>query len=41
LPYLYLSDDELKGLLALEAAGADIQAQDLPTSPPVPLRALA
>jgi mannose/fructose/N-acetylgalactosamine-specific phosphotransferase system component IIB len=40
LPFLYLSDDELKGLLALEAAGADIQAQDLPTSPPVPLRAL-
>ncbi len=40
LPYLYLTDDELRGLLALEAAGADIQAQDLPTTTPVPLRAL-
>ncbi len=41
LPYLYLTDDELRRLLALEAAGADVQAQDLPTSAPVPLRSLS
>jgi mannose/fructose/N-acetylgalactosamine-specific phosphotransferase system component IIB len=40
LPYLYLTDDELRDLRALEAAGADIQAQDLPTSSSVPLRSL-
>jgi mannose/fructose/N-acetylgalactosamine-specific phosphotransferase system component IIB len=40
LPYLYLSDDELHGLQTLSAAGAEITAQDLPTSPAVPLRAL-
>jgi mannose/fructose/N-acetylgalactosamine-specific phosphotransferase system component IIB len=40
LPYLYLSDDELRGLVALEAEGAEITAQDLPTSTPVPLRAI-
>ncbi|HKT59550.1 MAG TPA: PTS sugar transporter subunit IIB [Gemmatimonadales bacterium] len=40
LPYLYLSDDELRGLVALEAQGAEITAQDLPTSTPVPLRAI-
>ncbi|MGH7511500.1 MAG: PTS system mannose/fructose/N-acetylgalactosamine-transporter subunit IIB [Gemmatimonadales bacterium] len=38
LPYLYLTDDELGGLVALEASGAEISAQDLPTSAPVPLR---
>jgi mannose/fructose/N-acetylgalactosamine-specific phosphotransferase system component IIB len=38
LPYLYLTDDELRGLVALEAAGAEIIAQDLPTSAAVPLR---
>jgi mannose/fructose/N-acetylgalactosamine-specific phosphotransferase system component IIB len=41
LPYLYLTDDELRSLQALEAAGADIHAQDLPTSPPVALRSLS
>lgn len=41
LPYLYLTDDELRGLQALEAAGAEIQAQDLPTTTPVPLRSLS
>ena len=41
LPYLYLTDDELRGLVALESAGAEIAAQDLPTSAPVPLRSLA
>jgi len=40
LPYLYLTDDELRGLVTLEAAGAEINAQDLPTSAPVPLRAI-
>lgn len=41
LPYLYLTDDELQGLRNLEAAGAEIQAQDLPTTTPVPLRSLS
>ncbi|HET8834088.1 MAG TPA: PTS sugar transporter subunit IIB [Gemmatimonadales bacterium] len=40
LPYLYLTDDELRGLVALAAEGAEITAQDLPTSSPVPLRAI-
>lgn len=40
LPYIYLTDDELRGLVALEASGAEIAAQDLPTTTPVPLRAL-
>ncbi len=41
LPYLYLTDEELRQLVALEAAGAEVSAQDLPTSKSVPLRALA
>jgi PTS system mannose-specific IIB component/fructoselysine and glucoselysine-specific PTS system IIB component len=41
LPYLYLTDDELRGLVALQASGAEIAAQDLPTSSPVALRVLA
>jgi PTS system mannose-specific IIB component/fructoselysine and glucoselysine-specific PTS system IIB component len=41
LPYLYLTDDELRSLVALEAGGADISAQDLPTTAPVALRAIA
>jgi mannose/fructose/N-acetylgalactosamine-specific phosphotransferase system component IIB len=40
LPYLYLTDDEMIRLEALEAAGAAISAQDLPTTPPVTLKAL-
>jgi mannose/fructose/N-acetylgalactosamine-specific phosphotransferase system component IIB len=40
LPYLYLTDEELRSLEELEAKGADITAQDLPTTPPVNLRAL-
>jgi mannose/fructose/N-acetylgalactosamine-specific phosphotransferase system component IIB len=40
LPYLYLTDEELRAALALEAAGAEITAQDLPTTQPVSLRAL-
>jgi mannose/fructose/N-acetylgalactosamine-specific phosphotransferase system component IIB len=40
LPYLYLTDDELRSLTDLEAAGADVTAQDLPTSAAVRLRTL-
>jgi len=40
LPYLYLRDEELANLIALEEAGADISAQDLPTTSPVALRGL-
>lgn len=40
LPFLYLTDQELGTLLALEAGGAVITAQDLPTTPPVALRSL-
>lgn len=40
LPFLYLTDQELKSLLALEAGGAVITAQDLPTNAVVALRAL-
>jgi len=40
LPFLYLTDQELRTLLALEAGGAVITAQDLPTTPAVALRAL-
>jgi PTS system mannose-specific IIB component/fructoselysine and glucoselysine-specific PTS system IIB component len=41
LPYLYLTDEEMARLAALESAGAAIAAQDLPTTPPVALKALA
>jgi len=41
LPFLYLTDEEMRRLGALEAAGAEITAQGLPTTPPVALRALA
>ena len=40
LPYLYLTDDEMRRLQALEATGAEVSAQDLPTTPPVALRSL-
>jgi PTS system mannose-specific IIB component/fructoselysine and glucoselysine-specific PTS system IIB component len=40
LPYLYLTDDELARLRELEAAGARITAQDVPSAAPVPLRSL-
>ena len=40
LPYVYLTDQELRTLSALEQGGAVITAQDLPTTPPVPLRNL-
>ncbi len=40
LPFIYLTDQELGTLHALEAGGAVITAQDLPTTAPVALRAL-
>jgi mannose/fructose/N-acetylgalactosamine-specific phosphotransferase system component IIB len=40
LPFVYLTDQELHRLTAMEDAGAVITAQDLPTTPPVPLRNL-
>lgn len=41
LPYVYLTDDEFRMLQAVEAAGTEITAQDLPNTPPVPLSELA
>jgi mannose/fructose/N-acetylgalactosamine-specific phosphotransferase system component IIB len=41
LPYLYLTDEEMARLEALEAAGAAVAAQDLPSTRPVTLKALA
>jgi len=41
LPFVYLTDQELRSLQALEEGGAVITAQDLPTTPPVALRSLA
>lgn len=40
LPYVYLSDDEYRTLESMQAAGTVVTAQDLPTTPPVPLEAL-
>jgi PTS system mannose-specific IIB component/fructoselysine and glucoselysine-specific PTS system IIB component len=40
LPFVYLTDQELRTLTALEAEGAVITAQDVPTSQPVALRNL-
>ena len=40
LPFIYLTDQELGTLRALEAGGAVITAQDLPTTSPVALKAL-
>jgi PTS system mannose-specific IIB component/fructoselysine and glucoselysine-specific PTS system IIB component len=40
LPYLYLTDEEMARLEALETAGAAVSAQDLPTTAPVALKAL-
>lgn len=37
LPYLYLTDAEYTQLAALEAKGAQITGQDVPTATPVPL----
>jgi len=40
LPFVYLTDQELRALNALEQGGAVVTAQDLPTTPPVALRSL-
>jgi PTS system mannose-specific IIB component/fructoselysine and glucoselysine-specific PTS system IIB component len=40
LSFVYLTDQELRTLHALEAGGAVITAQDLPTTPPVGVRSL-
>ncbi|HEU4680330.1 MAG TPA: PTS sugar transporter subunit IIB [Gemmatimonadales bacterium] len=40
LPFVYLTDQELRTLQALETGGAVITAQDLPTTPPVGLKSL-
>lgn len=40
LPYVYLADEELRVLESLKAEGAEITAQDLPTTPPVQLGSL-
>ena len=40
LRYVYLSGRELDDLKAVEAAGIEVSAQDLPTTAPVPLSAL-
>ena len=40
LPFVYLTDQELRALQDLEAGGAVITAQDLPTTVPVALKAL-
>jgi D-glucosaminate PTS system EIIB component len=40
LPFIYLTDQELRTLTSLEQAGAEVTAQDLPTTPPVALRNL-
>jgi PTS system mannose-specific IIB component/fructoselysine and glucoselysine-specific PTS system IIB component len=38
LPFVYLTDDERSDLAALEARGARVSAQDVPTAAAVPLR---
>ena len=41
LPFVYLTDQELRILTALEERGAVVTAQDLPTTSPVALRNFA
>lgn len=41
LPYVYLTEEELRMLERMEVAGARITAQDVPTATAVGLRALA
>ena len=40
LPYVYLSEEEFRTLETVQQAGTEVTAQDLPTSPAVPLEAL-
>jgi PTS system mannose-specific IIB component/fructoselysine and glucoselysine-specific PTS system IIB component len=41
LPYVFLTDDEAEQLRDLAAAGADVTAQDVPTTAPVPVQSFA
>ena len=41
LPYVFLTESEATQLRALAAAGADVTAQDVPTTAPVPIRSFA
>ena len=41
LPYIYLTDEEYRTLQTLAEHGGEVTAQDLPTTPPVPLAELA
>lgn len=40
LPYIYLTEDEYQALVVLNASGAEVTAQDLPTTPAVPMASL-
>jgi mannose/fructose/N-acetylgalactosamine-specific phosphotransferase system component IIB len=40
LPFVYLTDQELRALAAMEEGGAVVTAQDVPTTSPVALRNL-
>ena len=40
LPYVFLTDEELRGLEILAAGGVEVTAQDVPATRPVPLREL-
>lgn len=41
LPYIFLAEADLRLLQQLESEGVEVTGQDLPTSSPVPLAALA
>jgi PTS system mannose-specific IIB component/fructoselysine and glucoselysine-specific PTS system IIB component len=41
LPYVFLTDEEAAELRALAAGGADVTAQDVPTTVPVPVQVFA
>lgn len=41
LPFIFLAEDDLRQLQQLEGEGVEVTAQDLPTSSPVALGALA
>ncbi|MBW8772539.1 MAG: PTS sugar transporter subunit IIB [Gemmatimonadetes bacterium] len=41
LPYVFLTDDEIAALRALEQTGVEVTAQDVPATRPVPLADLA
>lgn len=41
LPYIYLTPEEYRALADLDARGADVTAQDVPSASPVGVKALA